>query len=447
VGADQLFGGAGADSLSGGADADVLQGNQGADSLSGGDGDDTLLGGQNDDRVSGDNGADLIYGDLGDDDVAGGEGADTLQGSAGADRVSGDEGADLITGDLTGDSVFGGAGDDRIRPFTSVGSAVLGLSGIGAVDGGSGRDTLDFSLARSSFAQSTFIYEAVIVRGNPDNSFTATLSYNVVRGVGTPVADPPILTALGSGVAIEAFVRTPSADLFDLSLWTQSVTVATTAGADTVFTGSADDVLIGGAGNSSLYGGGGADSLQGGAFADFLQGNQGADILSGGDGADTLEGGQGDDRVDGGAGNDLVFGRLGGDVLSGGAGDDLIIGGAGADTVSGGAGVDRFYFDAAMVGPMFDGDIVTDFDTNADFLNVGASSFAYQQMQGAAGATHIDAYTQALVALAAGVDIFAYAAAGGVYVFVDRDGSPSPEAAFLLQGIGLAGIDAGDFTS
>ncbi|GAA0255119.1 hypothetical protein LNAOJCKE_3472 [Methylorubrum aminovorans] len=128
AGHDRLFGEAGDDLLFGEAGNDLLDGGEGRDILDGGDGDDLVLGGAGDDR---------LYGAAGDDDMSGGTGADVLVGDAGNDRLQGGDGADVISDGAGRDVVLGGEGDDLI---------VLVLDGQeDALDGGSGRDTLDLS--------------------------------------------------------------------------------------------------------------------------------------------------------------------------------------------------------------------------------------------------------------------------------------------------------------
>ena len=85
-------------------------------------------------------------------------------------------------------------------------------------------------------------------------------------------------------------------------------------------------------------------------------------MLRGGSGDDTLAGGSGDDSLYGGSGDDTLSGGSGDDLLSGGSGDDSLDGGSGDDTLTGGSGSDVFRFG--------DEDIVTDFDTTDDLLNV-----------------------------------------------------------------------------
>ena len=113
---------------------------------------------------------------------------------------------------------------------------------------------------------------------------------------------------------------------------------------------TANDVLIGGAGNDILFGFGGDDTLNGQA---------GSDTLFGGAGNDTLNGGE-----------NILTGGAGDDTLSGGGKADTLIGGLGKDTLTGGAGNDVFSL-LHFVSTLNQADIVTDFGTDNDDLNVG----------------------------------------------------------------------------
>lgn len=391
AGNDQVYGWTGADALTGGEGDDFVQGNQGADTISGGEGNDTLRGGQDDDRISGDNGDDLIFGDLGNDSISGGAGQDTVVASAGSDTIDGGTGVDvfvvaaasgtvsrdgaattvavpggtsrLIDVDLirfdtgyvmgsaqvgTGTTTTGSDGTDVLRGTTN------GVVNAGAGDdriivtageslntlilGGAGFDTVDFSEAYVTFAQSLLSRERVIVQGGPDNSFVATIenqSFRTSTPVTTP-AGPAGFTVVAGGNGVERFIGARSADIFDLGNWTQAVTIES-GGGDLIYTGLGNDGIAVLGGGNTVYAGAGADSITAGGGNDFLQGNQGDDTIAAGSGQDTIEGGQGNDVVDGGDGSDILHGRLGNDTLGGGAGSDTLFGGDGNDLITAGA--------------------------------------------------------------------------------------------------------------
>jgi Ca2+-binding RTX toxin-like protein len=274
--------------------------------LDGGDGNDHLVGSSFAERMDG--GGDS-------DDMKGGGGNDELSGGSGDDMLRGEDGADTLNG---------GAGNDRL---------VASQGDTDRMDGGSGRDTLDYS------------------------GFSSNISVN-----------------LGSGSGSNAII----------------------VGIEDVIGGGANDTLVGDAGINQLAGGAGADFLSGGPGNDILDGGKGDDVLDGDEGddiaqafadanfivTDTLVIGQGRDtirdiatvrltlssqsaslgsggdavvpghRVDargrtgkleviGSEGNDTMLGGSGSDIFQGRSGNDSLDGGRGVDTLTGGAGSNR----------------------------------------------------------------------------------------------------------
>ena len=83
--------------------------------------------------------------------------------------------------------------------------------------------------------------------------------------------------------------------------------------------------------NDIISGNGGTNLLQGGLGKDSLFGLGGNDLVDGGSGNDTLEGGDGNDVVIGGSGNDKLLGGDGLNTLNGGTGNDTLTSGRHAD--------------------------------------------------------------------------------------------------------------------
>jgi Ca2+-binding RTX toxin-like protein len=174
---------------------------------------------------------------------------DTIIGANGTNtwQVYGNNNAGTING--TGGVQFGsfenwvgGAGSDT---FKLVSSRYVS----GAIDGGGGVNTLDYS------------------------AFTAGVAVDLSAGTASTVR----MGVANIGVVIGG------------------------SGADTLTGSAGDDVLIGNAGTDVLSGGpGGNDVLVGGAGNDTLTGGPGRSILIGGAGADTLTGGAGEDVLIGG---------------------------------------------------------------------------------------------------------------------------------------------------
>lgn len=270
--------------------------------------------------ISGGNGSDLLIVPS----VAGGSTLWTIS------RANGGEVAGLSFSNI--ETLRGGSGDDSF--------AILPSGSIARVEGGGGRDWLDYS------------------------AFDASVSVSLKAQSGTGV---------GSLVGILAVRGGRGADQ-----------LTGNGGHELLIGGDGDDTLDGGEGNDTLTGGLGQDVLIGGLALDYvvetrdvdmtltnstlsfdgiaedtlinvekvcLTGGESANVidtsaftgqttLMGNDGDDTLTGGSGADSLDGGAGNDLLIGRGGIDLLSGGIGDDVLDDAPTSGSQNGGAGVD-----------------------------------------------------------------------------------------------------------
>jgi 2',3'-cyclic-nucleotide 2'-phosphodiesterase (5'-nucleotidase family)/DNA-binding beta-propeller fold protein YncE len=141
-------------------------------------------------------------------------------------------------------------------------------------------------------------------------------------------------------------------------------------GNDTVLGGSGDDRLLGGEGDDSMNGGTGLDIMTGGDGNDTMSGNAGNDRLYGEAGNDSLDGGAGDDVLAGGVGRDILLGGSGNDRLVGDAGLDVLIGAAGKDVMTGGASADTFVFTALLDSRGSLIDVITDFRSGVDKIDV-----------------------------------------------------------------------------
>ncbi len=101
-------------------------------------------------------------------------------------------------------------------------------------------------------------------------------------------------------------------------------------------------------------------------------------VLTGTDLSDTISGGQGTDLIYGGKGSDHLYGGSGKDVLVGGTGQDFLYGGSGNDTF--------VYTQAADAGGVGMADVIGDFQSGADRIDVHAF-MAGGHFIGAAGFT------------------------------------------------------------
>jgi hypothetical protein len=136
---------------------------------------------------------------------------------------------------------FGGTGNDRFRLFDAVDAPNRPT-----IDGGGGRNTLDFSVTSQE------VYVDLSANIAP---FTASV-VSITDVIGTPYNDTIIGNSLNNR-------------LFGLS------------GNDTLVGGGGDDILFGGAGDDSLSGGAGRDWLLGSSGRDNLQGGSGDDLVIG----------------------------------------------------------------------------------------------------------------------------------------------------------------------
>lgn len=217
------------------------------------------------------------------------------------------------------------------------------------------------------------------------------------------------------------------------------------AGADRIFGLEGDDQLFGDAGDDYVVAGLGADTLTGGDGVDEMYGQEGDDILWGGNGADMLVGGDGNDTLHGEDGSgeaDRLYGNLGNDtfyvdnrydlvfeqpgegtdtvyanivgegyylyanienltlqgttpygvgneldnVLTGSASANWLLGGAGNDRINGMGGNDVLFGeggnDIFIFQPGTGGDVIGDFTSGQDKIDISAYGLTFAQVQG-----------------------------------------------------------------
>ncbi|UPJ94240.1 VCBS domain-containing protein [Bradyrhizobium sp. 172] len=205
---------------------------------------------------------------------------------------------------------------------------------------------------------------------------------------------------------------------------------------DIINTGSGDDTITGGPGNDTLTGGGGNDTFNVNSGTDTVTDLSGSDVLVVSAGATTnatvsaaftatsstsnagtanlssngfavdLSAATGANgftvtntgaaaAITGSAQNDTLIGGSGNDTLVGGSGADSITGGAGADTMTGGGGIDTFIINSTQslgivggsgdVGTISGYDVITDFATASDILNLQGTPAAASNTTGVNG--------------------------------------------------------------
>ncbi len=267
--------------------------------------------------------------------VVGGAANIVNSGSITSIYVAGNAAVTLTNAGTVGLVTLGG-GDDRviIQP-----GAVFS----GSVDGGGGKDEVDFSNPGSQSIAGFRGFETVKLADGGANALALT-NNNFSGGT------QHTITVVGGNDG-------NTIDAGSVSLGSVAVTEVGGAGADT---------LTGGAGDDTLKGGGGADTMTGGAGDDTSVVDNSGDVVkeNAGEGRDTVKTSLADYTLGpnvenltytgtvafSGTGNTLnntISGGAGNDALKGGGGNDALDGGKGADTMIGGAGDDTYFVDNA----------------------------------------------------------------------------------------------------
>lgn len=179
-------------------------------------------------------------------------------------------------------------------------------------------------------------------------------------------------------------------------------------GNDTLIGNGSINVLTGGNGSDTLDGRGGADTMVGGKGDDMYyvdnigdqvveKAGEGTDMVSSqisyalGQNLENLEllgtsaingtgnalgnlmlGNAAANKILGLDGNDTLHGNGGNDILDGGNGDDKLYGGSGQDALTGGAGKDTFYFNSSADSKVSAPDHITDFVQGKDKIGLTA---------------------------------------------------------------------------
>jgi Ca2+-binding RTX toxin-like protein len=248
----------------------------------------------------------------------------------------------------TGLSSTGGTGDDTIR-FTSASasvadsnfSAVSGIENIVFASGG-GNTSITLGSSGDAATDGLIITGADQTSGNSDtinvSGMTEAVTINAGSGDDTIIGKDTDTVDGGAGndtVRYDAAVN--SADLADVDLvGVENVEVTNTGDADYDFSNQAEALDISGnSGADTITGGSGSDTITGGAGADNLTGGSGSDVITGGSGDDTLEGGSGNDTLDGGSGNDTaVYSDSNFSISDTGSAWEITASGDGTDTVT-----------------------------------------------------------------------------------------------------------------
>ena len=390
---DELIsGGAGRDRIDGGAGDDVIHGGAGADRLSGGTGSDvfrfssvsdsyrtattsftdritdfddasdrldlTLLGlsglgnGHNGTlKATYNAGTDITYLSSLDADAAGnrfqlaldGNHLSTLGAANFFSSITGTSSDDKLLGTAADDVLIGGAGRDNLSGDGGA-DRLLGGSGGDTLTGGAGADTFVYTRVSDSLrndASGSYAQRDVITDFNSNGHDRLDLTALGFKGLGNGYDGTlkVVLNLAGDQTALKSLEPDADGNRFEILINGNHLYDLT---ASNVLFANPDDTRV--------------DSSQ-----PLTSVN-----ATGTAGADTLYGDWG---------NDTLFGMAGNDVLAGSVGDDLLVGGAGSDRLTGGSGADTFRFDHISDSYVGAADLITDFTTGHDTLDVSALGF------------------------------------------------------------------------
>ena len=416
AGDDEIRTGAGADTIDAGAGNDYLDGGSGADAMTGGDGDDVYVVDDAGDTITEapGEGTDLAYvsvathvlADNVENLIATGSAAHTLRGNGGDNAITGEAGNDfLLMQDGGADTASGLSGNDVVY---------FGAAWTGAdhADGGSGRDAFvlqgNYTVTLSGANLANF--ESVSLQSGANTQY-GDLANNFYD---FDIATTDSLVGAGVQLIVNAqSLRVGEDFTFDGS--------AELDGRFLVYGGHGVDDLTGGAGVDVFFfegdrwgagdkvdGGGGRDAIVISAGSGLTHIEFAADSLTGIESisvnkqfatdpsqvpsyefvlhngnvapggtlivnAASLANASQTVSVDGSGvhdGNLILFGGAGNDTLTAGDGADLLIGGGLADTLAGGAGVDTFRYDAAADSALATPDLIVDFVTGTDKIDL-----------------------------------------------------------------------------
>ena len=272
--------------------------------------------------------------------IAGGEGTDTL-------RYSGASATFAQTANLSGfETATLTAASSFVMPVNTVNYTVSPAGAIyaGLATGG----TLNLNASGSATVQAAgAAATATTAAATTAATYSGTAdSLTVNVGLATTTTDLSAVPSVVSAIGVETFTINNLAQGSNLTARTVGIsdTTATTGATKTLtVTGAMPTTVTSiSTGTSALTRVDMSGVTLGATFAGTVA-TAGAAIL-GGAGNDSLTGGTGPDTITAGDGNDTVGGGAGADSIDAGTGTNSITGGAGADTMTGGAGVDTYVF-------------------------------------------------------------------------------------------------------
>lgn len=260
--------------------------------------------------------------------ITGGTGGDTLNGAAGNDRLDGGAGDDTLNGGSDNDIMKGGAGNDIyvVDSSTDIVTEVAGTTGTATEKANAnGIDTVQSSSINVTLGTNI---ENLTLTGSSDINGTGNTLNNTITGNDGA-------NILNGGSGNDTMSGADGDDTYIVDSASDTVTEEASEGTDTVQTGITYTISDVDVENLTLTGSSAINGT-GNASANTLTGNTGNNTLVGNEGADTL------------------------------------VGRAGKDTLTGGADADTFVYNAASESTVALFDVITDFTTTSDKIDVSA---------------------------------------------------------------------------
>lgn len=354
---DLIFGGAGNDTLTAGTKVNLLIGGPGNDTYIIKNDDDNIEEAANEGTDSVQSSISFLLTDNIENLTLTGSAAINGTGNSLANLIIGNDGKNLLDGGGGNDTINGGKGDDVITV----------RAGYVHIDGGEGADTARF--------YSSFTFNNVdLYYSGYSNTIDASSSSGLYAHI----------------TNVEKFTFYASPGSVSYSIYTSNGNTSSTVNGSTSL-----DILLGGEGNDVLDGKAGLDYMKGGSGNDTYVVDNIGDVIvetySGSyGGTDTVQSaitytlasldkienltltGSAAINATGNTLANIITGNTGKNNLSGLDGNDTIIGNAGSDTMTGGSGNDTFKFLASTDSATNSADIIADFASDRDKVDLEA---------------------------------------------------------------------------
>ena len=364
----------------------------------------------------------------------------SIDGAAGNDTIRGSQADDVIIGGAGDDALFGNGGNDTFVLASKSGlDSIDGGAGVNTVRAGAANAVLTWSnianvqaVSNVAFNNPALAYDNFRIAGTAlaDTINLTGVTLTGVAAIDGGSGDDTITGSAGNdmivgGTGDDTLAGGDGDDTFLVASKTGNDSIDGGSGYDIV-RATSDNVLIGWGQFT------GVEELSAGGFAGVrLLGTAGADAINVSgfvlNGIDAIDGGAGDDTITGSANNDRIIGGTGNDTLFGNAGDDtfLFASGAGSDTIDGGADYDTIEVTAANA------TLTWGSFTNIEAISSGGFANAKIVGTGLNDAIDLSAYTLTGIASIDG--------GSGNDVITGTDGADT-----LIGGKGNDTIDGGD---